>query len=85
MRSRTLLSAHTTIPNSAHSSLCGHTSRFTRSLLLSSVHCSLLQAIEKGYKVLEIIELYTFAEWRTTLFSDYTKLFFRVKTVANAP
>ena len=34
---------------------------------------------------MEIIELYTFAEWRTTLFSDYTKLFFRVKTVANAP
>ena len=61
---------------------CTHTAQ-ERAILGTWCHVELMKAIEKGYEVLEIHEVWHWEETSNQLFSPYVNLFLKIKQEAS--
>ena len=62
---------------------CTHTDE-ERAILGTWCHVELMKAIEKGYEVLEIHEMWHWEETTDELFKDYVDTFLKIKQEANS-
>ena len=63
-------------------SACTHDER-ARALHGTWPHVSIIKAVEKGYRIVSIIEVWHWERWTDTLFSDYIDTFYAVKEQAS--
>lgn len=61
---------------------CDHSPQ-ERQLSGTWTHVELLKAVEKGYKIVAVAEVWDWAEWSSTLFSGYMNTFFKIKEEAS--